>query len=241
MRILATADLHGREDWYQWLAMEAHNQDLIVIAGDLIDRSDDVVPQIKMVISWMREIAQTGVAVLLCSGNHDVFPLPLDSQWDLEFDAVLAGIQGDSWIDVLPFLHPRCWVNGTRYLGDHHLILTSVPFGADDNAYLRAMKMGRLIKDQFELIPVWIVAHHVPPTGNLASGRNGCPNLACMLEMYQPHLVFCGHDHSAPLRSGRCVERHGYTRVYNPGFNYIGHIPCHLTMETTTFRYHWHR
>ena len=37
MKILITADLHYREEWFRWLSTRAGDYDLICIAGDLLD------------------------------------------------------------------------------------------------------------------------------------------------------------------------------------------------------------
>jgi Icc-related predicted phosphoesterase len=37
MKLLLTADLHFRIDWFRWLLGQAPNYDLVCIAGDLLD------------------------------------------------------------------------------------------------------------------------------------------------------------------------------------------------------------
>ena len=37
MKLLLTADLHFRIDWFRWLIEQAPNYELVCIAGDLLD------------------------------------------------------------------------------------------------------------------------------------------------------------------------------------------------------------
>jgi Icc-related predicted phosphoesterase len=45
MKLLLTADLHFRVDWFRWLLEQAPNYDLICIAGDLLDMFDNKSPE----------------------------------------------------------------------------------------------------------------------------------------------------------------------------------------------------
>ena len=72
MRILLTADLHFRTDWFHWLMEQALSYDLVCIAGDLLDMFNVESPkgQAREVSMLIRELADI-VPVAICSGNHD--------------------------------------------------------------------------------------------------------------------------------------------------------------------------
>ena len=72
MKLLLTADLHFRIDWFQGLIGQAPNYDLVCIAGDLLDMLDvkSTREQAREVTSLIRELADL-VPVAVCSGNHD--------------------------------------------------------------------------------------------------------------------------------------------------------------------------
>jgi DNA repair exonuclease SbcCD nuclease subunit len=71
MKILITADLHYREQWFRLLS-RAPEWDLICIAGDLLDmfNAEARIMQARTVSRWIRELAKV-TRVALCSGNHD--------------------------------------------------------------------------------------------------------------------------------------------------------------------------
>jgi hypothetical protein len=72
MKLLLTADLHFRIDWFRWLIEQAPNYDLVCIAGDLLDmfEAKSTREQAREVTSLIRELADI-VPVAVCSGNHD--------------------------------------------------------------------------------------------------------------------------------------------------------------------------
>src|ERR1700724_2385068 len=72
MKILLTADLHFRTDWFHWLIEQAPSYDLVCIAGDLLDmfNVEPTKEQARQVSMLIRELADI-VPVAVCSGNHD--------------------------------------------------------------------------------------------------------------------------------------------------------------------------
>src|ERR1700688_4690074 len=72
MKLLLTADLHFRIDWFRWLIEQAPNYDLVCIAGDLLDMFGvkSTREQAREVTGFIRELADI-VPVAVCSGNHD--------------------------------------------------------------------------------------------------------------------------------------------------------------------------
>ena len=71
MRILITADLHYREQWFRLLSRAAE-WDLVCIAGDLLDMFNEEprIMQARTVSRWIRELAKV-TRIAICSGNHD--------------------------------------------------------------------------------------------------------------------------------------------------------------------------
>ncbi len=84
MKTLITADLHHRRDWYNWLLQQAHTIDAIAIAGDLLDMSVDVTPQIAFVTHWAQRMSYTGTllscATAITITTERVFPIPHSEQ-----------------------------------------------------------------------------------------------------------------------------------------------------------------
>jgi Icc-related predicted phosphoesterase len=72
MKLLVTADLHFRLQWFRWLIEQAPDFDLICIAGDLLDmfRSETRMEQACGIRTLVKELADL-VPVAVCSGNHD--------------------------------------------------------------------------------------------------------------------------------------------------------------------------
>src|ERR1700756_120078 len=72
MKLLLTADIHFRIDWFRWLIGQAPNYDLVCIVGDLLDIFEvkSTREQAREVTSLLRELADI-VPVAVCSGNHD--------------------------------------------------------------------------------------------------------------------------------------------------------------------------
>ena len=99
MKLLMTADLHGRWAYYQWLAEQ--KVDLIVIAGDLINNLG--VDESEIILAT-HALAGFRSPVAVCSGNHDNpnlwFPI-------LEHGGVLSDGQskvfGNLLVTSLPF------------------------------------------------------------------------------------------------------------------------------------------
>jgi DNA repair exonuclease SbcCD nuclease subunit len=71
MKILITAGLHDREQWFRLLS-RAPECDLLCIAGDLLDmfNAEPRVMQARTVSRSIRELAKV-TRVAICSGNHD--------------------------------------------------------------------------------------------------------------------------------------------------------------------------
>jgi Calcineurin-like phosphoesterase len=72
MKVLLTADLHFRLDWFRWLIEQAPNYDLVCIVGDLLDMFEvkSTREQAREVTGLIKRLADI-VPVAVCSGNHD--------------------------------------------------------------------------------------------------------------------------------------------------------------------------
>jgi Icc-related predicted phosphoesterase len=72
MKLLLTADLHFRTDWFRWLIEQAQTYDLVRITGELLDMFEvkSTREQALEVTGLIRELADI-VPVAVCSGNHD--------------------------------------------------------------------------------------------------------------------------------------------------------------------------
>ena len=66
MKILLTADLHGRENWYRWIATQ--QPELLVIAGDLTGDLGKNTQQIDFIVD---QLSSLPFPVAVCSGSHD--------------------------------------------------------------------------------------------------------------------------------------------------------------------------
>src|ERR1700756_4129762 len=71
MKILLTADLHYREEWFRWLSTRAGDYDLICIAGDLLDMffREPRMVQAMEGSRWIRELAKI-TRVAICPGRQ---------------------------------------------------------------------------------------------------------------------------------------------------------------------------
>ena len=71
MKVLLTADLHFRFDWFRWLIEQAPNYDLVCIVGDLLDMFEvkSTREEAGEVTRLIKELADI-VPVAVCSGNH---------------------------------------------------------------------------------------------------------------------------------------------------------------------------
>jgi len=150
MKVLLTADLHFRVDWFRWLLEQAPNCDLICIAGDLLDMFEvkSTREQAREVTRLIRELADI-VPVAVCSGNHD------NAGGLISHDR--ASLY--KWLVDLG-AHPNIITDGaTRKLED--LILTTIPYHCPKAEKSIWLDRGSTIRRQTG--QPWMVLHHVPP------------------------------------------------------------------------------
>ena len=140
MKILLTADLHCKEDWFRWLEDEASKYELVSIAGDLLNIFSKVPikDQLVLVKGFLRRLTQkTSLAV--CSGNHDQIevlpPLVAGAKAfyaapSLEEIGDAPGFVGDAQ---------------TRRIGEQ-LIVTTIPFSSSIEREHAVIEEGKRLK-----------------------------------------------------------------------------------------------
>lgn len=200
MRILHLADLHFDQEHYAWLEAQASAYDLVVIAGDLLERygPDTPIPmQQQLVLGSLRRIAQKCKWLAVCTGNHDV-----------------SGREGD-WLNPLKQL-PNCILDYQNKLidGDLPTLVTCCPW-AEPNDLRGEYRLDKLLEEAAILRnkhgALWLVVHHSPPGYSLEG-----EGLVKAIKLDKPDYVLSGHDHQTPFTKGPFVN-HGSTLCLNPG------------------------
>ena len=248
MRILLTADLHSRRDWFDWLLRQ--QVDLTVVAGDLLDglRADGLLVQMLELRRWC---ARFSGHLAVCSGNHD-HNTPLRAQRP----EALAGIPDDVREEVLSLLTAGHWMDcleSDRIVTDQRtkvvttpgggLVVTAVPYdfdGGDDHDDLWGD--GAMLRDQ-QKIP-WLVLHHEPPAEVKVGGRMGNRQLYYKIQEYRPDFVVSGHLHNQPY-VGSFADRLDGTWCFNPGLPeqslaMQSSIPNHIVLDLVARTATWH-
>jgi Icc-related predicted phosphoesterase len=191
MRVLASADVHGRRVVYEWLLTAARDQDVesIVLAGDLLgcpdgfDTPEDAQRHEAKALIRLLETAR--VPVLYIMGNDDLVELDSDS-------AQVQSIHGR-----------RVTLGAFNFVGYQY----SLPFmggvfeKAEVDIETDLAELTRLVDSQT------VVVSHSPALGILdpgfAESRIGSASLLRFLER-DPFLVHIhGHSHAGFGRSGK--------------------------------------
>lgn len=171
MIILHVANLHFRRSWFKWLRASAPPHDLLVIAGDLLERSDPASHecQIAWVSEWVRDHP---TPICIASGPHDLVRKPGEQLWwPADWLHGLAG--------------PRVWTDGERRDYSGFGVLPLPPGGVARG----------------EAAEVWVVHQGPkgPSVSRSSAGWDGGdPFLLYAIRKYRPRLLLCGHLH-APL------------------------------------------
>jgi Icc-related predicted phosphoesterase len=152
MKILITADLHYREQWFRWLLNRATDYHLICIAGDLLDMfsREPRMVQAMEVSRWIRELAQLS-RVAICSGNHD------DAGRQISADRAPVY----EWLFALGKERNIITDGVTQTVND--LIVTTVPYHCSKEQKSVWLDRGSTLRRQ--LGSSWLVLHHAPPMG----------------------------------------------------------------------------
>ncbi len=230
MKILVVADLHYTLKQWDWVNQVSGGFDLVVVAGDLLDRVStvDVEVQILVVRKYLGRIAPKA-RLLVSSGNHDG-----DSR-------NAAGESVASWIPESGGGDDGILVDGDCFEEDGH-VFTICPWW--DGPETKA-QVGELLKRDAELLRgrTWIWVYHAPPADSPVSwtGKKffGDTALAGWIRDFRPSMVLCGHVHHAPFaKGGSWVDRIDGTLVLNMG-RQIGPVPTHIILDTDEMNAKW--
>jgi Icc-related predicted phosphoesterase len=226
MKILITADLHYRENWFRWLSAQAGDYDLICMAGDLLDMfySEPRIVQAREVSRWIRELAKV-TRVAICSGNHD--------NAGRQISADRAPVY--EWLVALG-KEPKIITDGvTEVVND--LIVTTVPYHCSKEQKAIWLDRGSTIRRQRG--SPWLVLHHAPPMsfpGSVGEEREA----AELFQRYRPAYFIPGHSHQFPYLVGR-----SWTHVIKgvhllvPGQLLAAPFPNHIVLDTNSGQAWW--
>jgi DNA repair exonuclease SbcCD nuclease subunit len=138
---------------YAWLEKQATAFNMVVVAGDLVERfhSDSPLPsQKRLILSSLRRTAQKCQWLVICSGNNDV------------------NFNGEGrWLSELRDL-PNCILDNQSYVieGKKDILVTCCPW-VEPGYIIGELQLDRLFKEAETLRgtpPVlWLVVHHCPP------------------------------------------------------------------------------
>ncbi len=218
------SDLHYALPQFEWLARRASGQDVVVIAGDLLDLSSpvDLDAQILVVSRYLEQIAEEAI-VVVGSGNHDG-DVPMG-----------RGDFAAEWL--LDLQNPRIAVDGrTIRIGEDKW--TACPWWESDDSKAAMVEMLRAEASGPRDWRRWAWVHHAPPagcgvswTGQMDAGDTVVREL---IEDLQPDVVFSGHIHNAPFYAdGSWVSRVGRSWIFNPG-RQIGPVPAAVFFDSGT-------
>lgn len=227
MKCLVTADLHYSLKQWDWLASVAHQHDLVVIAGDLLDLASVLEPDVQAVVilKYLARIRHQ-THLLVSSGNHDADE-PNAAQeriaaWLQDARPLGIHIDGDAF-ETTPWLFTICpWSDGPS---------------------AKAAVANQLERDARRPKQHWAWIYHAPPDQTRVSwtgkGHFGDPSLTEWIHTYQPDLVLGGHVHQSPFRTnGSWVDRLGKTWVFNAG-RQLGPEPAHLVLDLHAMTAQW--
>ncbi len=246
MRILLTADLHGREAWYEWILKRAAEFDLVAIGGDLLEQEDVIalIVQVGVLLHWVERFPFKSTHLAMCSGNHDLVERSLVVESKRLFNKPAMNPAGQRltraltngfWMDHLR-LNEDVIVDGVvRVLWtprSETLLVSSMPYAAgSDEAAERPWNEAAQLCGQDRL--PWLVLHHEPASGGqLVGGYQGSEGLARRIRHVQPDYVLSGHFHEVPVRTGVFAEKIGRTWCFNPGAVPKAKFPSHIILDT---------
>lgn len=228
MKCLVTADLHYSLKQWDWVLGVAGRFDLVVLAGDHLDIASvlDSETQAIVVLKYLQRISQRA-PLLASSGNHDGSERSTSNEsvaaWLKEARAHNVFVDGDSFErDGWRFtLFP--WWDGPESQAAVDLQM----------AHIASLPTRR---------SAWV--YHAPPDRTRVSwtGKSyfGDPQLEAWICRYHPELVFCGHVHQSPFRTGGSwVDRVHGAWVFNAG-RQIGPEPTFLLLDLHSMIATWH-
>ena len=215
VRILLTADLHFKEDWYRWLIERQAEFDLICIAGDLLDMFSPVplLDQIEIVTLRLRAISET-TAVAVSSGNHDAVPPRSEPTWYWFKDLTSSNILSDGQ---------------SRLFGD--LLVTTVPWPPSESTAWALLEAVRAENPPFSK---WLLLVH--DVGRLEDAAN---QMCKLIIEFAPNYVIAGHSHTLPYTSGSWFQILHETVIFTPGQLMTAPWPNHVLVDLATGKAEW--
>jgi Icc-related predicted phosphoesterase len=219
VRILLASDLHYTLPQFDWVERVAADHDVVVLAGDHLDISSSVRPEVQAaaMLAHFRRLASV-TRLVVCSGNHDLIGRDdhgeMASLWLQAARTYGVAVDGDS-----------------LELGD--MLLTICPWW--DGPMGREAVSEQLARDADRQPATWIWVYHWPPTGTRTAwtgqGFYGDDDLLGWIGQHQPDVVLAGHVHEPPFRTdGSWADRVGSTWVFNAGHS-IGPVPPHVVLD----------
>jgi predicted MPP superfamily phosphohydrolase len=226
MKILITADLHYREQWFRLLS-RAPEWDLLCIAGDLLDMfsAEPRIVQARTVSGWIRELAKV-TRVAICSGNHD--------NTGPQITADRAPVY--EWLYELG-KEPGTITDGSTEVFDD-LIVTTVPYDCSREQKSVWLDRGASIRRQRG--SPWLVLHHVPPIAYPGSFLREEREAKELLLTYRPEYFVSGHSHEFPYFPGSSWRQivNG-VNVLVPGQILSAPFPNHIILNTLLKEASW--
>ncbi|MDF9827919.1 Icc-related predicted phosphoesterase [Ereboglobus sp. PH5-10] len=214
MRILHVADLHFRKEWYEWVASQSDDYDVLVIAGDLLNmlpvEATPLPQQARVVRDWLQALPKP---VVVCTGNHDVWrgdPLVPTDAW----------AEG-GWLQLCK--SEKLVVDG-QVADFHGERFAAVKWGESD------------WPDEASLV----VAHAPSAESRVGTDANdvdlGDLAIAQRIVDKRPKYILSGHVH----RARDWVAFDGNTYSFNPGCDWLALTPNHIFIDTENRIARWH-
>ena len=227
MRLLFVADLHYSLKQFDWLLAHAHEHDVAVIGGDLLDLGSELDADVQIaIVERYFALLRQQVRMVVSSGNHDG-----DSRnaADESVSEWLRAARGEG-------LH----VDGDSFdLGDTRVTVCPWWDGPLSRGELETMlrREAALVRGR------WIWIHHAPPEGARTcwTGRKsaGDEALRGWIDHFKPDMVLSGHIHNSPFsKDGSWIDRIGRTWVFNPG-RQIGPRPTTIIIDLEAMTAEW--
>jgi Icc-related predicted phosphoesterase len=227
MKCLLVSDLHYTLKQFDWVERVASDFDCVIVAGDHLDIASAVAleAQILVILKYLQRVGSRA-KLLVSSGNHDLSARDAAGEkvapWVARARQRGAVVDGDS-LEVAGTLFTVCpWWDGP-----------------ESQKAVDAL----LAREALRPRTAWAWIYHAPPSNSPVSWNGtrhyGDDALVAWIERYRPAMVFCGHIHQSPFRSGGSwVDRIGDTWVFNSG-RQIGPVPTHVIVDTDAQRAMW--
>jgi hypothetical protein len=174
MKLIAVADLHGKEDRLLGIAdhVKAYQADVLVVAGDIAGR--------RTAVRVVERLSRLSIPVLVVKGNSD---------------ASLLTSEMRKYNNLIDLHLKQTRIAGVPFIG----LSGTVPLPFYNKIRLRE---GKLLHQLEQMVTIrGILVTHTPPRGSvdkvLGRFHAGSSGLRRLVENLQPLLVICGHIHEA--------------------------------------------